>query len=53
MLELYPLYANVFTKKRSYKEGAISLSGLRDLKIIFALLTEVVAVHVQFTIIYI
>ena len=53
MFELHSLYIDVPTKKRSCKEGLINSSGPKSLKIIFALLAKVVAVHVQFTIIYI
>ena len=38
-------------KKKSYKEGLVGPNDPRGLKMIFTLLAEVVAVHVQFTII--
>ena len=40
-------------KKGSCKGGLVGLGGPKDLKIIFTLLAEVVAVYVRFTIIYI
>ena len=39
--------------KKSCKKGLVGLTGPRSLKIIFALLTEVVVVYMQFIIIYI
>ena len=52
-LELRLSYADVPTKKGSCKGGSVCPGGPRGLKMIFALLAEVVAVHMQFTIIYI
>ena len=46
MFELYLAYTNISIKKRSCKEGLVGFDGPRGLEIIFALLTEVVAVHV-------
>ena len=53
MFELYLLYTKVSIKKKSYKRGLVSLGGLSSFKINFALLTKVVAVYIQFIIIYI
>ena len=53
MLKLRPSYTDLPTKKGSCKESSVGPSGSRDLKIIFTLVAEVVAVHVWFTIIYI
>ena len=52
-LELRLSYADVSIKKASYKGDLIGLGGPKSLKIIFTLLTEVIVVHVRFTIIYI
>ena len=53
MLELCLLYADVLLKKESCKGDSVGLDDPRGIKIIFTLLAEVVAVHMQFTIIYI
>ena len=53
MLELRPSYVDIPAKKESCKGGLIGPSGPRGLKMIFTLLAKVVAVYVQFTIIYI
>ena len=47
------LYTNVSTKNKSCKESLVGLGGSNSLKIIFLLLTKMVAVHVQLIIIYI
>ena len=52
-LELRSSYVDVCTKKKSSKRGLVGPDGPRSVKIIFTLLAEVVAVYVQFTIIYI
>ena len=51
--ELYLSYVNISKKKKSCKWGLIGPNSPRSLKIIFTLLAEVIAVHVQFTKIYI
>ena len=53
MLELRLSYTNVSTKKGSCKRGSVGPGGPRSFEMIFALLAEVVAVHMRYTIIYI
>ena len=53
MLELRLVYTNTFIKKKSYKKSPVGPGGLSNLKITFVLLTKVIAVHMQFTIVYI
>ena len=53
MFELHLAHTNIFTKKKNCKKGLVGLGGLSSLKIIFALSTEIVIVHMQFTIIHI
>ena len=52
MLVLCPVHTNIFAEEKSCKESPVGPSGPSSFKIIFTLLTEVIAVHVQFTIIY-
>ena len=52
MLELHPAHSNIPTEKKGRKKSPVGPSGLSSLKIIFPLLTEVIAVHMQLTIIY-
>ena len=51
--ELLPSDTNIRTKKTSCKRGLIGPSGLKSLKIILALLIEVVTIYVWLTKIYI
>ena len=53
MIELHLSYANVSIKKKSCKEDLVGSGDLKSLKMIFILLAEVLAVYMQFTIIYI
>ena len=53
MLELRLSYPDIPTKKRSCKGGLVGPGSPKGLKMIFTLLAKVLAVHVQFTIIYI
>ena len=52
MFELCLAYTKVLTEKWSYKGSPVDPGGLHGLEMIFALLTEVIAVHMQLTIIY-
>ena len=52
-LKLRLSYTDIFTKEKSCKESLVGSGSPKNLKMIFILLAEVVAVHVQFTIIYI
>ena len=52
-LVLRPLYTNTLTKEKNYKGSLIGPNGPSSLKIIFALLTKVVAVHVELSIVHI
>ena len=51
--ELRPVYTNTPTKQKSYKKSLVGFDGPNCLKIIFALLIELVAVYGRFSIIYI
>ena len=51
-VELRLTHINVLPKKKSCKGSPVGPSGPSSLKIVFALLAEVVAVHMQLTIVY-
>ena len=51
-LVLHPAHTHVSVEKRSCKGTPVSLGSPNGLKMIFALLTEVVAVYMQLIIIY-
>ena len=53
MLELHLVHTNVFIMKKSCKGCLVGSADPSDLKIIFVLLTKIITVYVQFTIIYI
>ena len=52
MLELYLIYTNIPIEKKSCKRNLVDFGGPNGLKMIFILLTKVVAVHMQLIIIY-
>ena len=52
MFELCLAYTNIPTEKKSYKKSLIEPDSPGSLEIIFALLIEVIAVHIKLTIIY-
>ena len=49
---LRPAHINVSAEEKSCKRSLVGLGGSSGLKIVFALLTEVIAVHMQLTIIH-
>ena len=51
-LKLYLAYIKILMEKESCKKCSIGLGSPGNLKIIFALLTEVVEIYVQFIIIH-
>ena len=53
MLELHPSYVVVPTKKRNCKVGLVGPGSPKSLEMFFTLLTKIVIVYVQFTILYI
>ena len=50
-LVLSPSEADGATNELSYKRGTIYFGGARDFKIVFTLLTKVIAFHVRLTLI--
>lgn len=50
-LMLSPLIADSSTEEKSYKQGMVEVSGPCYVKMVFALLTKVIAIHVQFFIV--
>ena len=52
MFELCPVHTNIPMKKRSCKRSLVGPDGFGVLEIIFALLTEVITVHMQLIILY-
>lgn len=53
MFVLCPIDINVFVKKKSCQSDLIGFGGPSSLKIIFALPTKMVVIHMHFIIIYI
>ena len=52
MLKLYLVHTKVPPEKKNRKKSRVGPGGSSSLKMIFAILTEVIAVYVQFTIIH-
>ena len=52
MFVLRPAHTNIFAKERSYKRSPVGSGGFSNLKMIFALLTEMIAIYMQLTIIH-
>ena len=52
ILELRPVYSNALPKKKSYKKSLVGPGGPGGLEMIFALLTEVVTIHVESSIVH-
>ena len=49
ILILRPAHINILLEKKSYKRSSVSLINLNGLKMIFALLTEVIVAHMYLT----